>query len=109
MLFVATVFGLNAQDKKVTITGAYTASYENDSQNAAKAIDGDPTTIWHSPYSSGKTTFPVTFTVNFKEVSHVDYMRYIPRQDGSNGNWDEVELSYATSTGSNTFTSNSTY
>ena len=109
MLFVAAVLGLNAQDKKVTITGAYTAQYENESQNAAKAIDGDPTTIWHSPYSSGKTTFPVTFTVNFKEVSHVDYMRYIPRQDGSNGNWDEVELSYATSTGSNTFTKIGTY
>ncbi len=36
-------------------------------------------------------------------------MRYIPRHDGSNGNWDEVELSYATSTSSNTFTKVGTY
>ena len=109
MLFVAAVLGVNAQDKKVTITGAYTASYESESQNAAKAVDGDITTIWHSPYSSGRTTFPITFTVNLKEVSHIDYMRYIPRQDGSNGNWDEVDLSYATTTSGTSFTKIGTY
>ena len=108
MLFVATVFGLNAQDTKVTITGAYANSYQEGNE-AKLAIDGNASTIWHSSYSGSGTKFPVTYTVNFKEVSHVDYMRYIPRQDGSNGNWDEVELSYATSTGSNTFTKIGTY
>ena len=108
MLFVAAVLGVNAQDKKVTITGAYANSYQVGNE-AKLAIDGDASTIWHSSYSGSGTKFPVTYTVNFKEVSHVDYMRYIPRQDGSNGNWDEVELSYATSTGSNTFTKIGTY
>ena len=108
LFFVAAVLGVNAQDKKVTITGAYASSYQEGNE-AKLAIDGNASTIWHSSYSGSGTKFPVTYTVNFKEVSHVDYMRYIPRQDGSNGNWDEVELSYATSTGSNTFTKIGTY
>ena len=82
MLFVAAVLGVNAQDKKVTITGAYASSYE--AGNEAKlAIDGSTSTIWHSAYTGSGTKFPVTYTVNLKEVSHVDYMRYIPRQDVS--------------------------
>ena len=108
LFFVAAVLGVNAQDTKVTITGAYASSFQEGNE-AKLAIDGDASTIWHSSYSGSGTKFPVTYTVNFKEVSHVDYMRYIPRQDGSNGNWDEVELSYATSTGSNTFTKIGTY
>ena len=110
LLLVAAVLGVNAQDKKVAISGAYSASYENEDLAANKAVDGDFTTIWHSPYSSGKTTFPVTFTVNLKEVSHVDYMRYIPRQDGTpNGNWNEVDLSYATTTNGTSFIKIGTY
>ena len=55
LFFVAAVFGANAQDNKVAITGAYTAQYESEDLSAAKAVDGDFATIWHSPYSSGKT------------------------------------------------------
>ena len=110
MLFAAAVLGVNAQDKKVAISGAYTASSESEELGAAKAVDGDITTFWHSPYSSGKTTFPVSFTVNLKEVSHVDYIRYIPRQDGtSNGNWNDVDLSYATTTNGTDFVKIATY
>ena len=110
MLFAAAVLGVNAQDKKVAISGAYTASSESEELGAAKAVDGDITTFWHSPYSSGKTTFPVSFTVNLKEVSHVDYIRYIPRQDGtSNGNWNDVDLSYATTTNGTDFVKIGTY
>ena len=108
LFFVAAVLGVNAQDKKVTITGAYANSYQEGNE-AKLAIDGNPSTIWHSSYSGSGTKFPVTYTVNFKEVSHVDYMRYIPRQDGSNGNWNEVDLSYATATNSNSFTRIGTY
>ena len=110
LFFVAAVLGANAQDNKVAITGAYTPQYESEDLSAAKAVDGDFATIWHSPYSSGKTTFPITFTVNLKEVSHVDYMRYIPRQDGtSNGNWNEVDLSYAKTKDGTSFTKIATY
>ena len=110
LLFVAAVLGINAQDRKVAISSAYSASYENEDLAANKAVDGDFTTFWHSPYSSGKTTFPVSFTVNLKEVSHVDYMRYIPRQDGTpNGNWNTVEVAYAKEVNGTTFYKVGTY
>ncbi len=108
MLFVAAVLGVNAQDKKVALSGAY-ASSNQEGYDAKNALDGDASTIWHSDYSGSGTKFPVTFTVNLKEVGHVDYMRYIPRLDGSNGNWNEVDLSYAPETNSSTFTKIGTY
>ena len=109
MLFVAAVLGVNAQDKKVAISGAYASSYQ-DGNEAKYALDGNTSTIWHSSYSGSGTSFPVTITFNFKEVSHVDYMRYIPRQDGTpNGNWNEVDLSYATTTNGTNFTKIATF
>ncbi|MBR4968320.1 MAG: M60 family metallopeptidase [Bacteroidaceae bacterium] len=108
-LFVAAVLGVNAQDKKVAISGAYASSYQ-DGNEAKYALDGNTSTIWHSSYSGTGTSFPVTFIVNLKQVSHIDYMRYIPRQDGTpNGNWNEVDLYYATSTNSSSFTKIGTY
>ena len=92
LFFVAAVLGVNAQDKKVTIKSA--AASSSQSGNEAKyAIDGSSTSIWHTNWTGG-TSFPVTFTVTLDQVTHVDYLRYIPRQDGnSNGNWNEVDLS----------------
>lgn len=109
LFFVAAVLGVNAQDKKVAISGAYATS-EQGGNEAKYALDSNTSTIWHSSYTGSGTNFPVTFTVYLKEVAHVDYMRYIPRQDGnSNGNWNEVELSYATTTNGTTYTKIGTY
>lgn len=85
--------GMYAQDKKVTIKDISVSSSQN-GENAEYAIDGKTNTIWHSAWNG--TKFPVTVTITFAEVSHVDYLRYIPRQDGnSNGNWNNVTVSYA--------------
>ena len=108
LFFVVAVLGVNAQDKKVKIKSAAASSYQG-GEGADKAIDGQTSTIWHSNWGSG-TSFPVTFTVTLDQTTHVDYLRYIPRQDGnSNGNWNEVDLSYAPTTGSNSFTKVGTY
>ena len=96
---VIACLAVNAQDKKVAISSA-TASSEQSGEGAAMAIDGDASTIWHSKYTG--TVFPITFTITFNEVSHVDYVRYTPRQSGENGNWDEVYVAYCpTTTGTN--------
>ena len=51
-------------------------------------------TLYHSNYNS-QNTFPITLTYTLKEVSHVDYAVYTPRQDGNvNGNFQEVTVSY---------------
>ena len=107
-LFIATVLGVEAQDKKVAIKGATADSFQS-GEEASKAVDGKTSTIWHTNWSSG-TTFPVKLTVTLDEVSHVDYFRYIPRQDGNgNGHWNIVELSYAPTTTSTKFTTIGSY
>ena len=81
----------NAQMRKVAVKKA-TATSEQAGEGAGLAIDGDVNTIWHSSWSN--TQFPVTFTIELAEQSHVDMIRYSPRTSGSNGNWNQVEVQY---------------
>ena len=96
--------GLVAQDVKITISSATTSSYHN-GEGADKAIDGEISTIWHSGNNGDgyNTTFPVTFTITFGGANHVNYVRYVPRTDGSNGNWEEVKVEYCSSTYGSSF------
>ena len=106
----AICLGVVAQDKKVAIGNATVSSYHN-GEGADKAIDGETSTIWHSGDGYGYTTsFPVTFFITFREVSHVNYVRYIPRLDGnSNGNWKDVKVSYCPTKDGNNFINLGTY
>lgn len=100
--------GVEAQDKKVAIASA-TASASQPNEEAKYAIDGDYSTMWHSPYS-GTDFSTLTFTVKLKEVSKVDYVKYVPRCDNSdNGNWVKVEVLYSEKTSGGTFKSLGTY
>ncbi len=83
----------SAQLKKVAIKNASCAQSQS-GEEASKAIDGNLSTLWHSPYKG--TSFPVTFTLVFAPNTHVDVVRYVPRTSGSNGNWDEVTVKYTT-------------
>ena len=98
------VLDVNAQDKKIAIASA-TATSTEPGNEATKAIDGKTNTIWHSAYSNEATKFPVKFTITLKEATHVDYVRYTPRQDGNtNGNWNVVHVAYCSTTTGNNFT-----
>ena len=77
--------------KRVSISNATTNSYNSASENAAKAIDGNYDTYWHSVWSSS-TVFPVTFQITLAEDSYVDIVRYVPRRDQRNGAWGEVKV-----------------
>ena len=89
LLAFCAFFGAEAQDKKVAIASA-TASASQPGEEAKYAIDGNYNTMWHSPYS-GTNFNTLTFTVKLKEVSKVDYVKYVPRCDNSdNGNWVKV-------------------
>ena len=104
LLFVSLMlaFGATAQDKVVPLSKA-TASSAQSGEGAELAIDGDVNTLWHSSW--GATTFPVTFTITLKEVSLVDYVRYVPRQGGNtNGNGDDVYVAYCPTTTGSDFT-----
>lgn len=101
LLMLMMALGVSAQDKKVAIASA-SASSSQSGEEAKYAVDGDYSTMWHSAYNG--TTFPVRFTVKLKEVSVVDYVKYIPRCDGNqNGNWIKVKVAYAPKTTGSTF------
>ena len=99
----------NAQDKKITLSNATASSYRAGNE-ADNVIDGNLSTIWTNSPNIPASSWPVTLTVTLKEATHVDYVRYIPRQDiYDDGNWNKVYISYCpTTTGSN-FTSIGSY
>ena len=107
--YIAAILSASAQDKKIAINSA-TASSSEVNTGASLAIDGKYDTYWHSTWNSTATKFPVTFTIRFKEATHVDYVRYIPRTDGNtNGNWENVYVSYCPTTTGTNFTSAGSY
>lgn len=95
--------------KKVSIKSASASSVNSTSENAAKAIDGNYDTFWHSVWSGGQTSFPVTFTITMPEEVHLDIVRYVPRQGNSNGNWGNVEVLYRNSETGTKYVSLGTY
>lgn len=79
-------------DSKVKIASAK-ASVSQPGEGVERTYDGDPNTLWHSPYSGSKDDFPITLTYNFNEVDKIDYLRYVPRPSGgNNGNFDSVQV-----------------
>ncbi len=102
----------NAQDKKIALSYATASSYETiENENGEitygywpeHVIDGDTHTIWRNHSDIPSSGWPVTLTITLEEATHVDYVRYIPRQDGyDDGNWNKVYISYCpTTTGTN--------
>lgn len=82
-------------DTRIVPTSASDNQHQG-GQGVESSIDGDFSTLFHSPWSD--TQFPVTLTYNFLVPQHIDYAVYYPRTDGnSNGNFGEVTVEYTTS------------
>ncbi|NPD44625.1 MULTISPECIES: discoidin domain-containing protein [unclassified Lentimicrobium] len=52
---------------------------------ASMSIDGDPSTIWHTEWSSGSDPYPHEMIVDFGSAYQLFNFTYLPRQDGENG------------------------
>ena len=90
-----------AEDTKLTISSATATSYQS-GEPITNAYDGNTSTLWHSSYSG--TSFPVNATFMLSKTSHVDYVKYIPRSSGTNGNFQEVTV-YVSSAATTTYSS----
>lgn len=71
-----------------TITA--TASSEETAAGASEGparlmLDGDPSTIWHSKYSTSATSYPHTLTFDLGVESTVDGIGYLRRTSNQNG------------------------
>lgn len=70
-----TTFGMQPEGWKVE------ASSEHAGYEAAKAIDGNPATFWHSSWANGHPEHPITLTIELPNPTIVRGFTYLPRQD----------------------------
>jgi hypothetical protein len=82
-----------AGDKSIKPSSGTASSYQSGA-GIEKSFDGNTSTMYHSSWSnSASNYFPITLVYNFTNVSKIDYLTYIPRQDGSsNGRFKQFEL-----------------
>nr|NQU92303.1 discoidin domain-containing protein [Bacteroidota bacterium] len=59
---------------------------------AIMAFDDDPSTIWHTRWSSGSDPYPHEIQVDMGEIYKIYEFIYLNRQDGQNGRIREYEL-----------------
>ncbi|QIU93294.1 M60 family metallopeptidase [Bacteroides faecium] len=83
------------EDIKVLVSRAEANKQQSTNEGAAKMIDGDMKTIYHSPYNNNEVTeqSPAILTYYFDSAVDMDYLLYYPRADGgTNGVFKEVEV-----------------
>lgn len=71
----------------------YSSQAEGD--EAYKAIDGDETSKWHTPFNDPEPKHPHTIVVDMNDTYQVEEFIYIPRSDGENGNIRDYDLYFS--------------
>ncbi len=65
----------------------YADSQENNYPGyAVMSFDNDPSTIWHTRWSTGDDPYPHEIQIDLGRKFKVSKFTYLPRQDGENGN-----------------------
>lgn len=68
-------------------------SYQKGTNNEPeKAFDGDVSTIWHTPWGSGETSYPHHIALDLGDTYYISKMEYTTRSDGNNGNVKKYKL-----------------
>lgn len=70
------------------------ASSENKGEEARNAIDGNPTTIWHSRWTEPAAKHPHEIVVDMASLLEIDKFIYTPRNSG-NGRIKDYELYFS--------------
>lgn len=65
-------------------TDKVTATSEQPSDAAKNAIDGNPSTMWHTKWD-GSDKLPQSITLEMPKAVEIDGFNYLPRQSGTNG------------------------
>ena len=63
------------------------------------AVDGDPKTIWHTPWDDPAPSFPHELIVEFPRVVSATGVTCLPRQDGNGNGWIKDYAVYASADG----------
>jgi hypothetical protein len=68
-----------------TVMVSVAADSENAGYEGSNALDGDPATMWHTPWGAAETKLPHTLTIDLKGEYVLTGFRYQRRLDGVNG------------------------
>ena len=81
-------------DKKLKPFRASDNNHQDNGSTVQQTLDGDYTTHYHSRWSGSPISpaNPAILTYEFKNVDVLDYINYVPRTDGGNGCFGEVEV-----------------
>ena len=63
------------------------ADSEEEDYSAANAMDGDPNTMWHTPWDESAPKFPHELVVEFPKPVLLTGLTCLPRQDGNRNGW----------------------
>lgn len=81
---------------KMTPAIVSASSEEPGEGEAQNAIDGDPSTYWHTQYSGATPKHPHSLTLIFETAHTVIGFDYTPRQTNGNGRVSDYEVQYST-------------
>ncbi|MHC4440944.1 MAG: discoidin domain-containing protein, partial [Planctomycetota bacterium] len=85
--------------RKPTLLGSarlIMADSEAAEHKATNAIDGNPNSIWHTPWGEDAPAYPHEFQIELPESLEIKGFTYLPRQDMSNGWINEYEVYVST-------------
>ena len=69
-----------------------TADSSSRGNEADKAIDGDPSTIWHTAWEEGSDLLPHHLVIDLKKPIRLSGLTYLPRQEMANGRIAQYEI-----------------
>lgn len=81
------------QDIEVKPSSATDNTHQGDA-DVSKTLDNDYSTMYHSQWSGFNVSEsnPAILTYNFRSVETIDYVNYVPRQGGGNGDFGRVKI-----------------
>jgi hypothetical protein len=80
-----TIQGLFKKPTLLSKARVIMADSEAQGYEGHKAIDGNPNTIWHTPWQPTPKPYPHEIRIEFPEPVAIEGLNYTPRQDMSNG------------------------
>ena len=73
---------------------------ESPGHEARNVMDGNPDTIWHTPWGDNAPSYPHEFRIELPESHEIRGFTYLPRQDMANGWINKYEV-YVSADGQN--------
>lgn len=73
-------------------TTVHFVNSEEPYEEATLAIDGNPSTYWHTMYSVTVAQYPHWIDLDTREVKNINGITYLPRQSGENGDFKDYEV-----------------